>query len=180
MNKAQQTARPRFALTIGFVLAAMFVLVLLYVLFGQRLGFDRADWPSEFRSNGERIYFTATSASGRPIVADGQGMHMAMMGGSCAACHEADRSGGRLRPRFWVVAPALTADALFDGHGEGEADDGHGDHDSYTDETLRRAITQGTDPSGGPLDPEMPRWSMAPEDLDDLIAYLKSPAGHDH
>lgn len=140
----------------------------------------RGVWPSEFRSNGERIYFTATSASGQPIVARGGDRHMRMMsGGGCVACHGADRGGGPLRPQFWKSAPPLTAAALFGGHAEegGAEPDGHGDHDDYTDETLRRAISEGVDPAGEPLDRAMPRWSMSAADMDDLVAYLKTPAG---
>ncbi|MDH3692602.1 MAG: cytochrome c, partial [Gammaproteobacteria bacterium] len=65
---------------------------------------------------------------------------------------------------------ALTAEALFsDSHGH----DGHGDHGNYDAESLRRAITTGLDPAGESLDSAMPRWSMSPSDLDDLVAYLR-------
>lgn len=84
-------------------------------------------------------------------------------------------------PRFWQLAPPLTAVALLGEHDEAaEAqgateDDGHGDHDDYTNDTLRRAITDGIDPGGERLDPVIPRWSMADADMTDLIAYLKTP-----
>jgi cytochrome c oxidase subunit 2 len=45
-------------------------------------------------------------------------------------------------------------------------------HSGYTVETVKRAITQGLDEKGKPLDDTMPRWSMAPEDLDDLVQFL--------
>jgi mono/diheme cytochrome c family protein len=136
-----------------------------------------SDLPSQFKSNGERIYFTATSTSRTAIRPVGGGMHMSMMGGGCVTCHGADRQGGRMMPQFWKSVPPLTPSALFGNHDEGAKDDGHGGHDVYTDETLRRAITQGIDPGGKPLDQAMPRWSMSPKDLDDLITHLKSPAG---
>ena len=107
-------------------------------------------------------------------------MHMGMMGGGCVACHGANSDGGRSMPRFWNSVPPLTPDALFGEHAEGKQDDGHGDHEKYTDETLIRAITRGVDPSGKPLDPAMPRWSMSNQDLDDLLAYLKTPVGETH
>lgn len=159
-------------------------MVLLVVLAGVRLFgsgplTDRGAWPSEFRSNGERIYFTATSASGQPIAPQGGSMHMMMSGGGCVACHGADRGGGRLMPRFWQSAPPLTAAALFGEHDEAAGTEGatesHGDHDDYTDDMLRRAITDGIDPGGERLDPVMPRWSMTDADMTDLIAYLKTP-----
>lgn len=163
---------------------AMVLLVLLaggQLLFGSGPLTDRSAWPSEFRSNGERIYFTATSASGQPITPQGGNMHMMMSGGGCVACHGVDRGGGRLMPRFWQSAPPLTAAALFGEHDEAAAaegaakDDGHGNHDAYTDDTLRRALTEGVDPGGERLDPVMPQWSMGVEDMTDLLAYLKTP-----
>ena len=43
----------------------------------------------------------------------------------------------------------------------------------YTDETLRRAITKGLDPSGAPLHVGMPRYQTTPARLAELLAYLK-------
>lgn len=139
---------------------------------------SRSNWPQQFKSNGERIYFTATSASGLAITARGGNMHMGMMsGGGCVTCHGVDRQGGRLVPRFWKSAPSLTSDALFGEHEE----DGHGDHDGYSDETLGRAIIRGIDAGGKPLDQAMPQGSMTKQDLDDLIAFLKtSVTGNSH
>ncbi len=44
----------------------------------------------------------------------------------------------------------------------------------YTESTLKRAITQCLDPSGGTLDYPMPRWQMSAADLDDLAAFIKT------
>jgi hypothetical protein len=44
----------------------------------------------------------------------------------------------------------------------------------YTDALIDRAITQGINPAGKPLDWTMLRWEMTEEDLNDLIAYLKT------
>jgi cytochrome c oxidase subunit 2 len=136
-----------------------------------------------FISNGERIYFTGTSASGLPISASGgggsmSGMHRQMHGGGCASCHGADREGQRLWPQFWVKAPALSVDALFGDDAHDKGGDGHGNHASYDAEALGRAITRGLDPAGESLDQAMPRWSMSPSDLDDLISFLSQ--SHDH
>ena len=43
---------------------------------------------------------------------------------------------------------------------------------------LRIAITTGIDPTRDRLDDVMPRWSLSPSDMNDLIAYLKQ--SHDH
>ena len=45
--------------------------------------------------------------------------------------------------RFWLVAPPLTRNALFDNHDD---EQGHGEHDSYDSQSLRRAVAQGIDP----------------------------------
>lgn len=137
--------------------------------------------PSAFVSNGERIYFTGSSISGSAIGTSGgsghMNFHMRMHGAGCVSCHGAEREGKRLWPQFWIKAPALTAEALFESDAHDE--DGHGDHGSYDDDSLRRAITQGIDPSGERLDDTMPRWTMSPADLNDLIAYLKQSHNHD-
>lgn len=72
---------------------------------------------------------------------------------------------------FTVVAPPITPEALF---GEHDAEGGgHSDHQAYTEESLRRAITEGIDPAGNRLDDAMPRWFMSEQDLTDLIKYLQ-------
>lgn len=126
--------------------------------------------PAEFKSNGERIYFTGFSTSGEPVTYSGGNMHLQMMGGGCATCHGASRRGARMMPQFWLVAPPLTRDALFAEH-KGEQE--HGVHDSYDLETLQRAIARGMTPSGELLDPTMPRWSMGEADWRDLLTYLR-------
>jgi hypothetical protein len=45
---------------------------------------------------------------------------------------------------------------------------------SYTDDLIKRSITQGLDPAGEPLDFPMPHWRMSASDLEDLLSYLKS------
>ena len=160
--------------------------ILLLVSCNGRYDHDSANsgvGSTAFVSNGERIYFSGTSASGLPISASGgggsmSGMHRQMHGGGCASCHGADREGQRLWPQFWIKAPALSVDALFGDDAHDEGGDGHGDHASYDAESLRRAITRGLDPAGEPLDQAMPRWSMSPSDLDDLISFLSQ--SHDH
>ncbi len=164
-------------------LAAILVVAVAVVpsggsVFGYGPDTGRGIRPVQFRSNGERIYFTGTSSSRLPITPTGGSMHMRMHGGGCASCHGADRLGGRLMPRFWIKAPALTPSALFGAHNEPADQDGHGDHESYDDAALRRAITKGVDPGGKQLDPGMPRWSMAAQDLADLIDFIRSPVSN--
>jgi mono/diheme cytochrome c family protein len=65
--------------------------------------------PATFASNGERIYFSGTSASGQAIIASGgssmMNRHRQIHGGGCAVCHGAEREGKRLWPQFWIKAP---------------------------------------------------------------------------
>ncbi len=128
-----------------------------------------------YASNGERIYFTGTSANGR--ISYSGGNVGGMMGGgqlACADCHGPNGRGGRHTMHMTVMdAPdirwsTLTAEE-HDGDGGGEME-----HPPYDEETIKRAVTRGLDPGGDPLDPAMPRWRMSEQDLDDLIAYLKT------
>ncbi len=163
------------------VMVGGIVLIAIVVIYNRGPSFDigsnsgRGNWPEQFQSNGEQIYFTARSSSGIRINAEGGGMHMQMYQSSCVSCHGADRQGRRLMPRFWITAPALTPESLFGGHDDNSEKDGHGDHIKYDAVTLKRAITGGIDPAGNSLDREMPRWTMWQGDLADLIMYLKSP-----
>jgi len=129
--------------------------------------------PGRYRSNGEQIYFTATSQRGTPITSD---LRMGMMGGRtlpCATCHGADGRGGRVRIMMQTFeAPDIRYRALTaEEHGEGEM--GH----TYTDEAIKRAITEGIEPDGEPLEWPMPRWQMSEGDLNDLLEFLKSLDG---
>ena len=126
-----------------------------------------------FQSNGEQIYLTGTSTSGKPIPATG-GM---MPGGyrSCASCHGKDGKGREISMMMHsFTAPDIRYETLTSGHHHGEEADHEDEHPPYTDETITRAITKGLDPSGTPLDAPMPRWDMAEEDLGNLLEYLKA------
>jgi mono/diheme cytochrome c family protein len=120
--------------------------------------------------NGRQIYFTATGQRGTPITSDiGMGM---MRGGmmACATCHGADGRGGQVQMMMRVFeAPDIRYQTLISAeHGE------EMEHEPYTDETIKQAITQGVEPDGEPLDWPMPRWSMSDQDLEDLLAFLKT------
>jgi len=128
-----------------------------------------------FASNGEQIYLTGTSQSGPPITAEMQGMHRMGAGRlACASCHGEDGRGGTVQMMMdWAEAPDIRYSTLTGG----EHGDEHAEHPPYTDETIKRAITQGLDPAGDPLDWVMPRWNMSNEQLDDLLDYLKTLDG---
>lgn len=128
----------------------------------------------QYTSNGKQIYFTATSQRSDPItftLANGGGMMGGMMGSrmsgmiACATCHGADGRGGQVQMMMTTFeAPDIRYTALIEGD----------EQPPYTDETIKRAITQGVDPAGKALEWQMPRWSMSADDLNDLLAYLKT------
>jgi mono/diheme cytochrome c family protein len=128
---------------------------------------------TSFKSNGERIYYTATSTSGDEITATGGPHWFWMHGGSCVDCHGADGRGGLVHMTN-EIAPdirykALTAKPL-------EMED-HEEHPPYTDALIKRAISKGLDPAGEPLSYVMPRWHTSDRDLNDLVDYLKKLNG---
>jgi hypothetical protein len=118
-----------------------------------------------FRSNGERIYFTATSERGTEITYAGgptSGDWM-MMGGrmACVSCHGPNGRGGKHSMgmmqvmdskdiRWSVLQPEFDA------------------------EKFRLAVIKGQDPDGTKLKLDMPRWNINDDDLADLIAFLKT------
>jgi mono/diheme cytochrome c family protein len=84
-----------------------------------------------------------------------------MGGGGCASCHGADGRGGTIKMMTGTVikAPDVTHGALV--------------KSGFTDVTIGRAVRDGLDESGQPLDEAMPRWQMSNTDLAATIAYLK-------
>lgn len=128
-----------------------------------------------FDSNGERIYFTGTSSSEDAIRAQMPGMHRMQGGGmTCADCHGPDGSGGTFRMMMGAYqAPDIRYETLTTEQHEHEGDeDDH--HPPYTDEMIKRAITDGVDPSGESLAFPMPRWQLSESDLNDLLDFLKT------
>lgn len=126
-----------------------------------------AGWFGTYTSNGERIYFTATSASGAPISYNG-GIFVGMGRMACVTCHGPDGHGGSTTMMGALVqAPNITWPVLT-------SPDPDMEHPPFTEQTVKNAIANGVDPAGHPLDQRMPRWTMTPADLDDLVGYLKT------
>jgi len=132
---------------------------------------------SRFESNGAQIYFTGTSQRGTPIRAE-MGAGMGRMRGSrltCASCHGPDGRGGEIQMMMRVIeVPDIRYETLISGEHGGHAQEDEEAHQSYTEETIKRAITEGVEPDDEPLEWPMPRWSMRDEDLDDLVSFLKT------
>ncbi len=133
-------------------------------------GWDTFQRPTRFESNGERIYYTGVSASGDRIAFRGGPHWLYVHGGSCADCHGPGGRGGIGVPMTDQIAPDIRHSTLTSPEHDKRVEE---EHPPYTDELIRRAITQGLDPAGKPLHWSMPRWQMSDGDLDDLVGYLK-------
>jgi len=119
---------------------------------------------------GKQIYTQGSSLTGREITAllgDGS-LVIPATAMPCANCHGLDGAG---KPEGGVVPSNITWEALTKPPGAPPASGR--EHSPYTDRLLEHAITRGTDPAGNKLLAAMPRYRMSPEDLADLISYLK-------
>ena len=126
-----------------------------------------------YSSNGERIYYLGIDSQGERIRIRGGPHWLNSMGGSCVNCHGADGRGGFPVMMGTKVPPDIRYKALASGARETRGEEAEKEQ-PYTDEDIRRAITEGVEPDGKRLDPTMPRWQMEKDDLGDLLEYLKS------
>ena len=136
--------------------------------FNRMMGSGGTAWGvGAFASNGERLYFTATSERGSAITFSGgpASNGWMMMGGggqlACASCHGPDGRGGVHSMGMMQVMEAPDIRWLTIG-GEFDA------------EKFRLAVTKGQDPDGTQLNTDMPHWNIGDDDLADLIDYLKT------
>jgi len=166
----------------GVRLIAVVLLAGLLVAACGGSGLGTAWGDGAFRSNGERIYFSAKSERGPRIdYSGGPDQGGMMMGGrlTCASCHGTDARGGLHTMHMeGMDAPNIRWQALIE-HGSdpheatGETDRAH-DDGGYDLDTFRLAVTEGLHPDGELLSSDMPRWGMTEADLQDLIDYLQS------
>lgn len=118
-----------------------------------------------YTSVGQRIFLTGVGSDGQSIPRTAtrvsQGSLM-MSGGGCGSCHRANGRGGTIRMMMGtaIKTPDITYGALI--------------KEGFTDATIKRAILDGLDEAGKPLNEPMPRWQMTNADVDATIAYLKT------
>lgn len=120
---------------------------------------------------GRLIYTAGKSASGQPVafrlISAGNDT-LPANGVYCLTCHGPDGKGGKEGPivladiRYATLTQPLLA-----------SEPRKRTRVRYTDESLGRAITEGFDASGQPLDGIMPRWVLSKSELEDLIQYMK-------
>lgn len=117
---------------------------------------------------GKEIYLRGTSASGREITARIGELDLPASSFACSGCHgirgEGKSEGG-------VTAGNLTWSNLIKPYGHTHTTGRK--HGAFTESGLIRAVVNGVDPEGNELLVAMPRYKLSPEDMADLIAYLK-------
>lgn len=123
-----------------------------------------------YSSLGEQIYFTGRGENGRVIPFTYGPMWLRMHGGSCASCHGEDGKGGLPIMMSNEVAPEISWHALTEGEHE---ELGGEEHPPYDERLMKRAISEGLNPAGKPLDYVMPRWQMSKKELNAMIEFLK-------
>jgi ABC-type branched-subunit amino acid transport system substrate-binding protein len=118
---------------------------------------------------GRQIYRTGQSPAGSiEALVGNQQIRLDAASFPCASCH--GREGGG-RAESSVVPSDIRWSRLTRSYG-GQAPSGRR-FPAYDEATLARAITEGVDPAGNRLDPAMPRFRLAEDDLAALVAYLK-------
>lgn len=123
---------------------------------------------SEAERRGKQIYVSGTSDSGVPVTAMLSGTAVPASVLPCGSCHG---PGGRGNAEGGVKPSDIRWETLTRTYQN--ANPSGRQFPSYTEKTLKKAITLGIDPGGNALHSAMPRYNMAAEDLNDLLAYLK-------
>jgi len=117
---------------------------------------------------GKAIYLRGESSSGREIKAMLNDFDVPASTLTCAGCHglrgEGKTEGG-------VTAGNLTWSNMVKTYGHTHPNGRK--HGAFDEALFTKALTQGVDPAGNELAKAMPRYQMSPEDVADLIAYLK-------
>jgi ABC-type branched-subunit amino acid transport system substrate-binding protein len=122
--------------------------------------------PQERR--GRAIYLRGESAADRPITAVVGEVDVPASAMTCAGCHglrgEGKTEGG-------VTAGNLQWSNLTKPYGHTHPSGRK--HGAFNEASVIFSITNGIDPDKNPLNVAMPRFRMSPEDMADLVAYLK-------
>lgn len=126
----------------------------------------RALTPQERR--GRAIYLRGESPSGREIVAVVGEVDLPASTVTCAGCHGARGEG---KTEGGVTAGNLTWANLTKSYGH-EHPTGRR-HGPFDEAAVVRAVREGVDPAKNVMLAAMPRYQMSPEDMADLVAYLK-------
>jgi len=123
---------------------------------------------TEQERRGKQVYLRGEGAAGREIVAVVGEIDVPGSTVTCAGCHGA---GGEGKTEGGVTAGNLTWSNLLKPYGHTHPSGRK--HGPFTESSFIRAVTGGVDPDGNEMLVAMPRYRLAPEDMADLIAYLK-------
>lgn len=153
--------------------AAAFLAVVASVLLCARMaGADELPAAAE---RGREIYLNGKTLAGREITALVGAGRLATPATAlpCGSCHGSDGLG---RPEGGVFPSNITWGNLTKPYGTLPAFGQR--RPAYAAATLARAIALGIDSASQLLDASMPRYRMAPQDIDDLVAYLQRLDSH--
>ncbi len=123
--------------------------------------------PQERR--GKAIYLRGESPSGRVIGAFVGELDVPASTVTCAGCHGARAEG---KTEGGVTAGDLTWPNMTKPYGHTHPSGRR--HGPFDEASFARAVSEGVDPSGNTMLAAMPRFRMSPEDLADLLVYLKA------
>lgn len=161
--------RRQFKLTLAIVACV----VLVWLTFGERVGGAQGGEPRELtpqEKRGKQVYLKGESVEGASEIKaflGGDKLEVPATAFPCGNCHglrgEGTREGGLQPPPInWETLVAPHTSALT-----------RRERAPYTEATLARAIKLGLDPAGAPLHPGMPQYDLTPEQMADLVSYLK-------
>lgn len=123
---------------------------------------------AELIETGKRLYQTGETLKPSTAYLSGPDMDALTTAFSCLQCHGADGKGTK---EGGVKVPDIRFSHLSQSYA-GQRQTGRV-HPAYDEPSLKRAIRDGVDPGGNPLDPQMPRYHLSDQDMEALLAYLK-------
>lgn len=155
----------------------IFFLLFFGVLTSAR-GADVPDNSDTQIERGKSIYRTGMLAPDQPLIAHGRA-DLALQGSAvaCVNCHR--RSGLGASEGGTLVLP-ITGSVLFETQALGNSrqssaqDSGSNTRPAYTEATLLRALQEGVDSAGRPLDRLMPRYQLTRAEFAPLASYLRT------
>jgi cytochrome c oxidase subunit 2 len=120
-------------------------------------------------SLGKTVWVNGTDAKGAQIT---RTTDMGVLGkDGCVACHGTDAKGKAITTSLGKIdAPDIRWSVISQPI---KKDDGSTDP-AYDATKFAGAVRDGTDSAGGTLDKAMPRWQVTDEEVNGLIAYLKT------
>jgi ABC-type branched-chain amino acid transport systems, periplasmic component len=158
-----QTALKRFLFLVTVIIA-------IYASGGNSSARLQSGGLTPEQQRGQQLYLHGSNAAGRDMVAttgnSADEMPAAYL--ACASCHGRDGAG---KPEGGITPSNITWEALTRPYRATSASGRS--HPAYNEQLLKRAITLGIDAAGNKLHVLMPRYRLAYQDAEDLIAYLK-------